>query len=154
MQQMKSISEDQRRHKTILDTRKKEIAHLEAEIENEEKNRAAILKDIEEKLDIELRRRRSGARGETSLGNSTTSMEGAREGGDGGVGGSVNDELFNHNHIELTSVDEYAPYGPTSTSDVAPGSTRSRGGGRGGGRSGRGGGRGRGGKKATSSTQS
>lgn len=96
MGQIRSISEDYSRHQEILEQRKKEIQSLKREIEREERDRAAYLMDVEKKLDKQLQDRQKALRsGSLPF----------------GLPSSVNDEQHNPDHLELTSVDEYAPYG-------------------------------------------
>ena len=121
MAQLRSIADDYDRNQNILGLRKNEIQSLKKEIEREERDREGYLADVEKKLEKKLQDRLKASRGGglpfmTTLRNSDHGLT---------------DELNNPAHIELASVDEYAPYG------TAPHS-RIRGGGRGSGR-GRGG---------------
>lgn len=123
MQQLKSIADDYRRHQEILEQRKKEIVSLKKETENEEKNREAFLADVEKQLEKQLQNRQQMRQtGSYPLVSSN----------------SIDDELRNPDHIELTSIDEYAPYGTAPHSRV-----RGAGGGGSRGRGGAGGGRAR-----------
>ena len=96
MQQLKSISEDHRRHQDILEQRKKEILGLKKETENEENNRESYLASVEKNLERELRNRQ-----QMRLGNLESCSS----------GGAITDEVRNPDHCELTSVDEYSLYG-------------------------------------------
>lgn len=136
MNQIRSISEDYNRHQEIWDQRKKEIQTLKREIEREEKERGTYLADVEKKLEQQLQERQKALRSD-GLPFGMISSGTNRAGG-------IADELNNPDHIELTSVDEYAPYGAAPHSRMpASGNrsgTRNRGraaGGRGGGRGGR-----------------
>lgn len=103
MQQLKSIADDYRRHQDILEQRKKEIENLKKETENEDKNRAAYLEDVEKKLERSLQTRqqlRQGVGGDEVMNSSRGPF----------------DELHDPNYCELTSVDEFAPYGKAATS--------------------------------------
>lgn len=140
MNQIRSISEDYNRHQQIWEQRKKEIQALKREIEREEKGRGAYLADFEKKQEQHLQERQKTLRGGglpfDMISGGTSS------------GGGVTDELNNPDHIELTSVDEYAPYGAAPHSRIPASGSRSSGRGRGrsAGRGGRGvarGGRGR-----------
>lgn len=124
MQQLKSIAEDYRRHQEILEQRKKEIISLKRETENEENNRESYLADVEKNLDRQLQSRQQ-------LHSSTNTSMNCR-----GDESGVTDELHNPNHLELTSIDEYAPYGaaPHSRLGGAGNSSSRRGGGAGRGR--------------------
>lgn len=133
--QLKSIAEDYNRHKDILAKRKDEIVALRKEVEREESGRDAYLKGFEKKLEKHLWDRQLLLRG--------------------GGGPSVNisndnpllDELNNPDHLELTSVDEYAPYGLAPHSRLnGPGPSKSTG------SRGRGRGRRRGGGSAATTT--
>lgn len=128
MQQLRSIAEDQRRHQGLLEHRRREIAQIKKEIENEEKGREAYLADVEKNLNKQLQDRQELSRGSGFPISSA---------------GGPNDESVHRDNIELESINEYAPYGPTSTSrPTQPRSRRggaARGGpGRGRGRRGRG----------------
>lgn len=108
MAQMRFIAEDYDRHQQILELRKRDIQSLKREIEREEKDRAAYLADVEKKLDKQIQDRQKALRGgglpfTSSLGNTD---------------GDFTDELNNPDHIELTSVDEYAPYGAAPHSRI------------------------------------
>lgn len=110
MQQLKSIADDYRRHQDILEQRKKEIENLKKETENEDKNRAAYLEDVEKKLEKSLQTRQQ-----------------LRQGGDDTINpsrGGPFDELYDPNYCELTSVDEFAPYGNAATSRTASNTRR------------------------------
>lgn len=98
MQQLKSIADDFRRHQDILQQRKKEIENLKKETENEEKNREAYLNDVEKKLERSLENRQQMRQGGVE--------EFRNPGGSGAF-----DEIHDPNYCELTSVDEFAPYG-------------------------------------------
>lgn len=95
MQQLKSIADDYARHQSILECRKKEIEALKKEVEMEEKNRDAYLADIEKNLDRDINARQQM--------NQTA-----------GTSAGLTGEVHDPNYIELTSVDEFAPYGKTS----------------------------------------
>lgn len=101
MAQIKSIADDYSRHKEILEQRKKEIQSLNKEIEQEKKGRDAYLADVEKKLEKQLQDRQNALRGGTLPFQSTNRNEPR----------GMADDLNNPNHIELTSFDEYAPYG-------------------------------------------
>lgn len=122
MCQIKSIADDYSRNQEILEQRKKEIQSLNKEIETEEKDREAYLADVEKKLEKQMQDRQRAVRGGSlpfvsSSRNSTSNLT---------------DDLNNPNHIELTSVDEYAPYGaaPHSRVNIAGRSSNPRGRGR------------------------
>lgn len=117
MNQLRSISEDHARHQDILEQRKKEIISLKKEIEREEQGREAYLFDVERKMQEKIaERQKSIGNGNLPFGPMTS-------------GTSLNDELHNPDHLELTSVDEYAPYGEAPHSRVsARGGGRARGG--------------------------
>lgn len=123
MAQLKSIAEDYNRHKDILAKRKDEIVALRKEVEREESGRDAYLKGFEKKLEKHLRDRQLLLRG--GSGPSALNI---------GNDNPLLDELNNPGHLELTSVDEYAPYGPAPHSRLDPGPSKptcSRGRGRG-----------------------
>ena len=122
MAQIKSIADDYNRHQEILEQRKKEIQSLNKEIEQEQKGRAAYLADVERKLEKHLQDRQNAIRG-GSLPFHTNIRNESR---------GLTDDLNNPNHIELTTVDEYAPYGtaPHSRIDSNARSSGSRGRGR------------------------
>lgn len=118
MQQLKSISEDYRRHQEILEQRKREISTLKKEIENEENNRESYLASYEKDCERTLQARKQ-----------------LKELGSLAASTSVANEVRDPNHLELESVDEYAPYGPAphsrvhnanSTAPKRGGSTRGR----------------------------
>ena len=131
MNQIRSISEDYNRHQAILEQRKKEIQTLKREIEREEKDRGAYLADVEKKLEQQVQERQKALRsgglpfGLISGGNNS--------------GGGVAEELNVPDRLELTSVDEYAPYGQAPHSRIPASGGRSRGRGRGRAAAGRGG---------------
>lgn len=127
MAQLRSIAEDYRRHQDILESRKTEVRNLKKEIEKERNGREAYLADVEKKLDQQIQERQ---RTISAGGLPFTAGIGIFDQDDGGRASPDN--------IQLTSVDEYAPYG-TTTQARGPGARR---GGRGG--RGRGVGRGRG----------
>lgn len=110
MHQLKFIAEDYKRHQDILEQRKKEIIGLKRETENEEKNREAYLASVEKDLERRLQDRQQGT---SLLARSLASID-------------VCDEVNNPNHIELTSIDEYAPYGTAPHSRVSANSRRGR----------------------------
>ena len=105
MGQLRHIAEDYSRHQDILEQRKKEIQDLKKEIDLEEKNRNSYLADVEKKLEKQLQDRKKALRS-GSLPFPTSTVD------------TLTDELFNPNHLELTSVDEYAPYGAAPNSRV------------------------------------
>lgn len=57
MQQLKSINDDYKRHKEILEQRKKEIQALKKETESEDKNRESFLLEVEKNLEKQLQNR-------------------------------------------------------------------------------------------------
>lgn len=124
MGQLRSIAEDYSRHQDILEQRKKEIQALKRQIEKEEKERDAYLADVEKKLEKQLQDRQKLIR-DGSLPFQLKS----------GGADDLTEEFVNPDHIELTSVDEYAPYGVAPHSRIpqptAPGSGRVGGRGRG-----------------------
>lgn len=123
---MKSIAEDYHRHQEILEQRRKEIIALKAEAENEDKNRKKYIAEKERELEKQLQNRQQ-------MRQSSLSGLRAQLNDD-----DLTDELYNPVHLELASVDEYAPYGPTPQSRL-PKAPRGRGGARGARRRGRGG---------------
>lgn len=120
MGQIKSIADDYKRHQEILEQRKKEIQSLNKEIEQEQKGREAYLIDVEKKLEKQVQDRQNQIRG-GSLPFQISNR---------GETGGLTDDLNNPNHVELTSVDEYAPYGaaPHSRMNANARSSGSRGG--------------------------
>lgn len=101
MQQLKSIAEDYRRHQLMLEQRKKEIEGLKKETENEDKNRAAYLADVEKNLERSLQSRQQMQQG------TVDEILGVGKPG-------IFDEICNPNYCELTTVDELKPYGSAS----------------------------------------
>lgn len=138
--QLKSIAEDYNRHKDILAKRKDEVIALRKEVEREESDREAHLANYEKRLEKQLRERQQLARG-GSLNVATSNGLAPNN--------HLLDELNNPNHIELTSIDEYAPYGLAPHSRIDPSVAASSRGGARGARGGRG--RRRGGGAAGSS---
>lgn len=106
MAQMKSITDDVKRHQEILETRKREIEKIKIEVEKEISGREAYLIQYEKDLERQLQARKQNQHGAFADLLSSTS------------GGGVTDELHNQNHVELQSIDEYAPYGLASGSRV------------------------------------
>lgn len=126
MAQLKSIAEDYNRHKDILAKRKDEIVAIKKEVEREENGREAYLQGFEKKLEKHLRDRQQLIRG--GAGPSCINAM--------GTDNPLLGELNNPDHLELATVDEYAPYGlaPHSRINNNPGPSRgagSRGRGRG-----------------------
>lgn len=126
---MKNIIEDQQRHKRILEQREHELASIKAEFEREESNRANVIVALEKSLEKQIQDRRRQA----ETGHRPIASRAA------GPSSSITDELFNPDHVELMTVDEYEPFGSSGPDQPAP-RKRTRGGGTGG----RGGARGRG----------
>lgn len=115
MQQLKSISDDFKRHQEILETRKKESLNIEKEIEKEESGRESYLisyaKDRDKTLEARKQLKHLG-----DVANQATNK----------TSNEVNDPDF----IELESVDEYAPYGVAPNSRLSsrkPETTNKRG---------------------------
>lgn len=118
--QLKSIAEDYNRHKDILAKRKEEVNTLRNEYEREEKGREAHLANYERRLENQLRERQQTVRGgslDVSTSNGSTTNN------------HLLDELNNPDHIELISIDEYAPYGLAPHSRIDSAAASSRGGG-------------------------
>lgn len=109
MQQLKSIAEDYQRHQNILEQRKKEIIAIKKETENEENNRPTYLANVEKNLEKQLQDRKQ-------MGQSLSSFN------------TVTDEVHDSNHLELASIDEYAPYGAASHSRMSNSNPPKRGG--------------------------
>lgn len=99
MHQLRSIAEDYKRHQDILEFRKKEITDMKKEIENEENGRDAYLADFEKNLEKQLQARQN-LRGQGSVEGLFPS-------------GTLDDDFDELNNLELTSINEYAPYGAT-----------------------------------------
>lgn len=95
MNQLKSIAEDYKRHQEILEFRKKEIVDMKKEIEKEESGREAYLADFEKNLEKQLQARQN-SRG---------------QGGSLFPANGFDDDIDDPNELELTSINEYAPYG-------------------------------------------
>lgn len=117
MGQLRSIAEDYSRHQDILEQRKDEIETTKKEIEKEEEGRDVYLADVERKLERQLQDRQ-------------------RAMNNGGLPSQLMRDLTDESNdpdIQLTSVDEYAPYGTAPHSRMLATSS-----GRGAGRGGRG----------------
>lgn len=102
MQQLKSITADHRRHTEILELRKQELIVVKREAEDEEKNRESYLEGVRTNFEKQLQARqllRKTGGVQLSRPNNSTSSCG------------IADELFQPDYVELTSIDEYAPYG-------------------------------------------
>mgnify|MGYP000959889501 CR=1 FL=1 len=104
---MKSITQDYERLQKILEQRKVEIVRLKKEAEEWESNREAYLAQVEKDQERLLRHRQL-------TGHSS--------------GLNITDEVHNPEHIELASIDEFAPYGTAPNSRAS--TNQKRGGGR------------------------
>lgn len=115
MQQLKSIAADQRRHTEILELRKRELVVVKREAEDEEKNRESYLEGVrahfEKQLQARQLLRKTGGVQVSRLSNQTESC-------------GITDELFQPDSIELTTIDEYAPYGRAAAPKEARGGGR------------------------------
>lgn len=113
MNQLRSIAEDYKRHQDILEFRKKEIADMKKEIEKEENGREAYLAAFEKNLEKTLQARQ--AKGNT--GDSLFPFSGM-------------DDDFDEPELQLTSINEYDPYGKaadTNATTTTTGAKRGRG---------------------------
>jgi chromosome segregation ATPase len=111
MNQIKSIADDYNRHQDILEQRKKEIQSLNKEIEKEQSGREAYLADVERKLEKQLQDRQNALRGGALPFQTSNRAESS----------SLATDSNDPNNIQLTSVDEYAPYGVAPHSRVRAG---------------------------------
>lgn len=121
---MKSITEDHHRHQRIYEQRLQELASLKSEYEREESGRHAFLASVQRDMERQVQRRQEA----TMRGDISSVLDDNR----------LTDQVRNSNHIELDTVDEYAPYGATSSMRRRAATTNTRGGKRGRGRRGRG----------------
>lgn len=128
LQTMKNIMDDQARHTRILAQRDQELKNMIADFEREEKNRSYVLDNIKKSLERSLEERRR------HLDNGRINSYSVSQ-------RDQTCEATNQNHVELMTVDEYAPNASATPGRQATGSKKR---GRGGGAGPRGGGGARG----------